>query len=372
MSDLREALAAAIDDDDVATVDENLDTSAPAADAGEPAAAPEASDATEDTGTVRDALGRFVPKSKAPEASDNAPAAASPPAAPDQSAVATAQPNEAGVAAPIQAPASLSPLAREHWAQVPPAVQAEVARREVEMQRFVNDTAQQRHIADAFVQAVQPFQMAIQAEGVDPITAVTNLMQIGSRLRFGTPAEKANTVAQIIQAYGVDIQALDSTLAGAAPQQPQGADPQYIQQLVQQQLAPIMQAAQQRQQAAAQQIEVSTRATLQQFAADPKNEFYNDLRGTMADMIEVAERQGYQLSLEEAYQRAAMLHPDVSRVMLARQQGVNAQKLTAAARTAKAAAVSVRGSAPVGNPNGAEPSSIRESIEAAIESHSRV
>jgi hypothetical protein len=58
--------------------------------------------------------------------------------------------------------------------------------------------------------------------------------------------------------------------------------------------------------------------------------------------------------------------------MLARQQGVNAQKLTAAARTAKAAAVSVRGSAPVGNPNGAEPSSIRESIEAAIESHSRV
>lgn len=370
MSDLREALAAAIDDDtDDTSVDTPVDTPESITRDETPAAAP--SDQGGE-GTVRDSLGRFVPKAKAAESGDNAPAVAPEnPGATNQPAVATSATGEQGAAASIQAPASLSPLAREHWAQVPPAVQAEVARREVEMQRFVNDTAQHRQLADAFIQAVQPFQMAIQAEGVDPITAVQNLMQVGSRLRFGTPAEKAQTVAQIIQAYGVDIQALDSTLAGVAPPQPQGADPQYIQQLVQQQLAPFMQAAQQRQQAAVQQIEATTRTALQQFASDPKNEFFNDLRGTMADLIEVAERQGHQMSLEDAYQRAAMLHPEVSRVMLARQQGVNAQKLTSAARNAKAAAVSVRGSAPVGSPSGAEPSSIRESIEAAIESHSR-
>lgn len=365
--DLRAALEAAIDDSggDTAAVDTAVDTStdtdtAPAAEAA-------------DAGTVRDSLGRFVPKAKAEEG-DNASAAAAAPVVPPSDGAAPALDTQAAAAPQaIQPPASLSPVAREHWAQVPPAVQAEVARREVEMQRFVNDTAQHRQIADAFVQAIQPFQMAIQAEGVDPITAVANLMQIGSRLRFGTPSEKASTVAQIIKAYGVDIQALDSTLAGEAPQaQPNGADPRYIQQLVQQQLAPFMQAAQQRQQAAAQQIEVTTRTTMDQFARDPKNEFFNDLRGIMADMIEVADRQGLQLSLEDAYSRAAALHPEVSRVMLARQQGVNAQKLTAAARTAKASAVSVRGSAPVGNPNAAEPSSIRESIEAAIESHSRV
>jgi hypothetical protein len=66
-----------------------------------------------------------------------------------------------------------------------------------------------------------------------------------------------------------------------------------------------------------------------------------------------------------------MLHPEVSKVIMARQQGANARQLTAAAQRARGAAVSVKGAAPVGNPNGHEPTSIRESIEAAIESHSR-
>ena len=374
MSDMRAEIEAAMDADsggDTAVVDTPVDTSpSTTRDETPPPSTP--TEASE--GSVRDALGRFVPKAKSGDTD-----AAAAPAAPlvsDQSAVATA-PVE-GAAAPIQPPASMSPLAREHWATLPPVMQQEIQRREVDMQRFVNDTAQTRQVGDAFIQAIQPHMMAIQAEGVDPITAVSNLMHIGSRLRFGTPAEKANTVAQIVKAYGIDVRSLDGALDEALNgnrQQPQdagAANPQYIQQLVQQQLAPFMQAAQQRQQAAAQQIEVSTRTAMQQFASDPKNEFFNDLRGTMADMIEVAERQGMSMSLADAYQRAAMLHPDVSRVMLARQQGVNAQQLTAAARTAKAAAVSVRGSAPVGNPNGVEPSSIRESIEAAIESHSRV
>ena len=256
-------------------------------------------------------------------------------------------------------------------------MQQEIAKREVEMQRFVNDTAQARHVGDAFTQAIQPFHTAIQAEGVDPITAVTNLMQLASRLRFGTPMEKAATLAQVVKAYGVDVRsldgALDEVLNGNMQQQPQGgADPQYVQQAVQQALAPLYQAAQQRQQAQQQEAEGRTRSELQQFADDPKNEFFQHVRKLMADVLDVAAKQGQELSLADAYQRAVVLHPEVSRVMLARQQGVNAQSLTEAARRAKGAAVSVRGSAPVGNPNGVEPSSIRESIEAAIESHSRV
>jgi molybdopterin-biosynthesis enzyme MoeA-like protein len=90
----------------------------------------------------------------------------------------------------------------------------------------------------------------------------------------------------------------------------------------------------------------------------------------MADIIEVAERQGRQMSLAQAYERAAMLHPEVSKVMLARQQGSNARQLTQAAQRARSAAVSVKGAAPVGNPVASEPTSIRDSIEAAIAAHS--
>jgi hypothetical protein len=90
----------------------------------------------------------------------------------------------------------------------------------------------------------------------------------------------------------------------------------------------------------------------------------------MADIIELGERRGRDISIADAYKQAAMLHPEVSKVMLARQQGANARQLTQNAQRARSAAVSVRGAAPVGNPAGPEPSSIRESIEAAIQAHS--
>jgi hypothetical protein len=194
-------------------------------------------------------------------------------------------------------------------------------------------------------------------------------MQTATRLRFGTAQEKAATVAQIVQAYGVDIQALDNSLAGHAPAQngPSGVD---VQAEVQRALAPLMQAAQARHQQSAQEQASIARSELQEFAQD--KEFIRDVRNDMADIIELAEKQGRPMTLQAAYDRACLLHPEVARVMLARQQGVNAQKLTQNAQRARSAAVSVNGAAPIGSPNAAEPSSIRESIEAAIESHSRV
>jgi len=323
----------------------------------------------------RDALGRFLPKAgekpqegqEAPQAGPGTPGATQP--VQGQPAPIQAAP-QAGV---YNAPQSWSPLAREHWKAMPPAAQAEVVRREMEMQRYVNEMAPARNIAERFTQTIQPYLGVIQAEGVDPLTAVRNLMSVTQTMRQGTQYEKAQMLAQVIKVYGVDVQTLDEALVGTLQpgqgQQP-GADPNYVQSLVQQQLAPLYQMAQQRQQAIVQAADGEARSELEVFAQDPKNEFFQDLRHEMADIIELAEKHGRNVTLEQAYERAAMLHPEVSKVMLARQQGVNARSLTAAAQRAKGAAVSVRGSAPVGNPNPSEPTSIRESIEAAIQAHS--
>jgi hypothetical protein len=310
----------------------------------------------------RDALGRFLPKTgqEAPQAGPGTPGAIQPRIGQPGAVQAPAQ------AAP--APASWSPTAREHWASLNPAVQQEVARREADMARYVNETASARNIAERFSQTVSPFMQTIQAEGVDPLTAVRNLMQATTTLRFGTQYEKAQLIAQAVKVYGVDIIGLDSALVGAAPPQghQQGPD---VQAAVQQALAPLYQAAQQRQYQVVQQAEGEARSELDVFAQDPKNEFFGDLRYEMADIIELGEKQGRTITLAQAYERAAMLHPEVSKVMLARQQGASARNLTQNAQRAKAAAVSVRGSAPVGGPVGREPNSIRESIEAAISQH---
>jgi hypothetical protein len=316
----------------------------------------------------RDSLGRFLPKGeKAPGAPGTLPGT------PGATRVAPTQPGAIQPApqpVALQAPASWSPSAREHWKAMNPEAQREVARRESEMQRFANEVAPARQLGERFFQAVQPYMPIIQAEGVDPLTAVTNLMNVTRTLRTGTQYEKANTLAQIVKVYGVDIQALDAALAGQPmPQgvQQQGPD---VNAAVQQALAPLYQAARQRQDQIVQQADGEARTELEAFAADPANEFFQDLRQEMADIIELADKRGRSVSIAEAYRQAAMLHPEVSKVMLARQQGVNARQLTQNAQRARSAAVSVRGTAPVGNPTPHEPTSIRESIEAAIAAHS--
>jgi hypothetical protein len=327
--------------------------------------APEPAEAAAPKGE-RDSLGRFLKKSDA--AAPVTPAAG--PVSPTPSG--PASPQAPAAAAPaVQAPAGWGPAVREHWTKLPQPVQEYIHQREQQMQRWANDTAPLRSAGEQFLRAIEPYRMTIQAEGVDPVTAIGNLMQVGTTLRFGTPLEKAQVIAQCVKAYGVDIEALDAALVGAAPAA--GASPQInIQAEVQRALAPLMQQAQQRQQWEARQTEEQARTELVAFAQDPKHEFMDDVRTLMADLIEVADKQGMDLPLQDVYDRACALHPEVSKVIMARQQGANAQQLTQKAQRARAAAVSVRGVAPVGNPTAVEPSSIRESIEAAIEAHSRV
>lgn len=339
----------------------------PDADPGTGAAAESKAKPGAEEPPVRDALGRFVKKDGTP-ATPQIPATA-----------ANAVPATPGVIPPappppttLQPPAGWGPAVREHWANLPQPVQEYVLQREYQMQRWANDTAPLRNAGEQFLRTIEPYRMVIQAEGVDPLTAISNLMQVGQTLRFGTPNEKAQVIAQCVQTYGVDIQALDSMLAGVVP--PQGQQPPInVDAAVQRALQPFVNGLQQRQQWEQAQTTEQARTELIAFASDQSHEFIEDVREIMADMIEVAAKYQHDLPLQEAYDRACALHPEVSKVIMARQQGVNAQKLTQNAQRAKAAAVSVKGSAPAGKPDGShEPSSLRESIEAAIEAHTRV
>jgi hypothetical protein len=358
--DLREALDSAFE--------EHADTEIPASPeptTPEPDAAiettPEPETAEQAAERARDALGRFS-KADQPDGKGQVPGA----------------PGTPPVAAPVQPqadrmPAGIPATVREVWGQLPPAVREYTAQREMQVQQVLSQSAFARNAVQQFQQIVAPYQQAIQIEaGGDPLRAVQGLLDTAARLRFGTTAEKAQTLAQLVNAYGVDITALDSALVGAPMPQQQGFDPNAVQQAVQQQLAPFFQQAQQRRQQQEQQVVGAVKSEIGTFAADKANEFFDDVRDLMADVVELAERQGYTMDLKHAYDRACLLHPEVSKVILARQQGQNARNLTTAAQRAKAAAVGVTGAAPVGNPDPAEPSTVRDAIEAAIESHSRV
>ena len=269
-----------------------------------------------------------------------------------------------------KAPASWRPEVREHWAKLPDQVRAEVARREAEVQRTLQETAAARQYAEQINRAFQPYEAYIKAEGANPMQVIDNLMGTAVRLRTSTAPELAGLMAQLVNQYGTGrfgpqfIEQLDSALAGNAPK----ADPQQhqLQQVIQQQLAPVQQFMQQFQQAQAQQqAQVAQKAAteVEQFLSS--TEFGNDVREEMADLLEVASRRGQELSLVDAYKQACMLNANVRNALMQRTKTQQAQNQSAVAQRARAAAVSVPSSGPGMAPR-QQPNDIRSAIEAAI------
>lgn len=319
----------------------------------------------------RDEKGRFKKGDAKPAVAPEAPKADAEPAQsiqPGPKAEPKAQPQE-------RAPASWRPDVREHWAQLPESVRSEVMRREREMQQTLQETAEARKLTEQLNRVIAPYEMFIRAENSNPLQAIDNLMSTAARLRTGTAPELAQMVAGIVKQFGVGrfgntfIEQLDSALAGEVPRvDPQAAQ---LQQVVQQQLAPVQQFMSQFQQAQfAQQQQVQQRAVaeVQQFLQAA--EFGEDVREEMADLLEVAQRRGRELSLQDAYRQACLANPRVRSVLEGRAKQNGAQQLTGAAQKAKAAAVSVSGSPALGAPK-VEGTDVRSAIEAAIAANSR-
>jgi hypothetical protein len=372
---IRDALEAAVPADD---------DSSPVAPAAPDPAGPESADPepfalSEPEGRVeqkeaapaagRDATGKFKKKGDA-EPQPSAPTAekASPSITPGPKSEPKAQPSE-------RAPASWRPDVREHWAALPSEVRAEVARREQEVQRTLQETAEARKFTEQLQNVIRPYEMFIKAENSNPLQAIDNLMATAARLRTGTAPELAQMVAGIVKQFGVGrfgknfIEQLDTALVGEVP----ASDPvqSQVQQVLQQQLAPVQQFMSQFQQAQAAQQQQAAQAAqgeVESFLAQA--EFANDVREDMADLMEVAQRRGRDLSLQDAYRQACVANPRVRGVLEARAKTKGVQQLTGAAQKARAAAVSVSGSPALSTPPGGA-ADIRTAIESAIAMYDR-
>ena len=272
-----------------------------------------------------------------------------------------------------KAPQSWRPAQKAKWDALDPDVRQEVVRREREMTRTLGETAQARQVASHFQQTVQPYMARIQSLGAQPLQAVGELLKSDHILSTAPPQQRAQFMAKMITDYGVDIQALDSALAGKA--QPESMDTR-VEQLLQQRLAPFqtyLQQQQQREQAAAQRERDTLNTSIEQMQSDTaKYPHFDTVREDMADLIEIQAKRGVYLPLDQAYTRAIAMNPEVSQVVNAASTA-EAKRLSALAANAKAqkalsASKSVGGS-PGGTPSGAPSASDRRAIiEAAFDS----
>ena len=261
-----------------------------------------------------------------------------------------------------KAPPSWKPEAREHWAQLPPQARLEIHRRESEVYKALQHSKASRDFHQEFNEVAEPYAMLMAQEGGN-LNGFSEYLKTASLLRMGTPMEKAMAVARAIHQFQVPIEMLDSALAGTLKQGNGGAgggefrDPR-----VDKLLGVLEQQNQTRQASMAAEVDTE----LEEFGSDPKNEYFEDVRDIMADVLEVAARRNEKMSLQQAYRHATMLHPGISKLVEQKGKVKTQEELTAAAKAAKAAAISVTG-AP-GAPGGvtASDGTVRSSIEAAI------
>jgi hypothetical protein len=310
MSDLREALEGAFNEP-TESVDSPADI---------PASDDIASEA-QASQRARDDAGRFA-RAETPEA----------PEAPAPQV--EAQP-------PRRAPSSWKPAAQEAFLKAdrgesltPEEIRIltqEAERRENDFHKGVSEFKNHSERAKAYDQAIAPYQQHLQSLGVDGPTAFKHLIQADYTLRTSDPVSKAQYFRQLANQYGVDLNI-----------EPQHVDPQT--QYLMGQLNELRQQQQLWQNQVATQEQTRANQELTQFATDERPHF-DAVRNEMATLLET----GSAKSLQDAYEMAVWMRPDIRQTLLDQQRAEAQRKAMdqAQAQRAKSAAVSVKGSSPM-------------------------
>lgn len=258
-----------------------------------------------------------------------------------------------------KAPASWAPAEREEWAKVPESVKQVINKRETEVQKVMTESAQARQHFAAFNNMVTPFQGMFAAQGVqNPLQGVHSILQTSAQLQGGTSQDKATAIVGLIKQFGVDIKTLDDALVGntgTASTTAQAADPRYD--ALNEKISGMERHFQSQEAQAQQTVNTET----EQFIKS--HDFANDLRGTMADFMDVAAKNGRPLSLDDAYNHAIATRPDIQQILANRLKTANAQKHTAQARNAGS-------SVPITSDGGGQakqPENLRQAIAEAWE-----
>ena len=309
---------------------------------------------------LRDEQGRLLPGTKevAAPATPTPPIAAAPTAAP------------VAVTPTIARPSSWK---KDYWdkfdgiAQSDPQLAQYLVEREQQFASGVSTYKAEAESAKQLNEAIAPFMPQLQQHGIEPTQWIRNLGTAHERLAMGAPHEKVGMAVKLIQDYGIDPQALFQAISNPnyqppAPPQPT-YNPQQIAQTVQEQVA-----------AALTQREIQSEfqkfTTAKDAAGNPMYPHYEQVKETMAGLLQAELAQDYKSAYE-----AALRHPRHADIWNAQQEQLAAQKeaerlaaTKAVVTRARSNAVSVKTATPSGSPSaGNGTKSLRESLSEAID-----
>jgi hypothetical protein len=224
----------------------------------------------------------------------------------------------------------------EVWQTADPRLQEYAYKREEEMRAGIEPLRSKAQFADQMNEAIEPYMNTIRGQNLDAPSAVKALMEADHNLRYSSQEQKMAHFANLARAYGVDLNGVSSQLQNAPIDQNYYAVKNELNNV----RGEIASFKQQQEQAENQSMlnEINIFAN--------KAEYFEEARPTMIQLLQ----SGVAGTLEEAYEKAIRLNDDLfqqtqqrSQAEAAAQKSLSANR---AAKTAKAAAVSVKSSTP--------------------------
>jgi hypothetical protein len=270
---------------------------------------------------------------------------------------AAAKPAEPVEVEKVERPSSWKKDYWEKYDKLDPDLRGYILQRENEYKAGLGAYNNEVKAAKALKEAIDPFMADLQRHNIEPSTWIRNLGNAHQTLALGSPQAKMQMFAQLARDYGVDLR----VLAGNGQQQAPQMDPtiQYLAQNLNG-LQQQWQQFQTQQQAAEQQ---SIQETIQGFSADvDKHPHFEAVRETMAGLLQ----SGMAQNLQEAYDRAVWMAPEVREKVLAAQQQQSQQsrleQQKSVAAKARANAVSPRSVTPGAQVNGSGKKGLRDQL----------
>ena len=208
--------------------------------------------------------------------------------------------------------------------------------REEQMKAGIEPLKSKAQYADQMQEVIAPYMQTITGLGIDAPKAVKALMEADHILRTSQPHEKQQYFARLAQSYGINL----NDVGGLQQQAP--VDPQFY--ALQNELNSVRCEVQNWKQQQEQQQNQVLLGEINQFSQ--KAEHFEEARPVMIQLLQ----RGVATDLQDAYEKAIRLDAGLFETVHQSQQAqADAAKRTVADRAAKAAraaAVSVRGSTP--------------------------
>ncbi len=310
----------------------------------------------------RDEKGRFAKKEgEGEETADkpaDKPAEEQKPAEP----VDTPEEPEQTAADATRPPPGWSVQSKAAWDELPAAVKSDIAKREQEVSEGFKQYSGLKEVI--------PYQQHYAQEG----SSVKQALDAYTAVDRALAKNFTGTIAYIAQQRGVDpVQMAYAILQQRGVQIPQqeGQQPQAQQQVFRDPRVDDIQRMLEEERRNRELAEHQSAAqTIEQFAADPKNRYFENVKVTMGHLIQT----GQASDLQDAYDKACWANPEIRAQLIKQQAAAQAaatspQRQAEAAAQARQAAKSLTGSPiPGGTSGSGKPSKLsdRQAIEEAL------